>query len=373
MTSSVAAIKLVEFGARSILILLCIYLMPAVEAARFGTVMLFVGLFSFLVGQERYVDLQRRLPALSHVDAGAAIISYGRLISVGYLLGIPLLYVLLREFAGVTNQEALLAVMVAVVEHLSQECYRIVLITDRHRVLLFGSAAKTVVVLAVVAVIAIIRGHALSLESVLFWWTAIGCMWILLSVIEIRCLVRSGQGGELIGLRTQCTRSYRHFAIGLVAILALQADRFVAIRVLGIEELAQYFRAVMTAGAAYQILVICSFNRIALDAYRRLQLGEHGVVRMVFRRERAAYLLVMIAVPLTTEAARRFSGISWIEATVPPFAVVALACGSSLVRGVADFESIVLNHLDFPTFSGHTIILTNSPGRLELFGAEITK
>ena len=28
--------------------------------------------------------------------------------------------------------------------------------------------------------------------------------------------------------------------------------------------------------------------------------------------------------------------------------------------------------LDFPTFSGHTIILTNSPGRLELFGAERT-
>ena len=157
MTSSVAAIKLVEFGARSMLILLCIYLMPAAEAARFGTVMLFVGFFSFLVGQERYVDLQRRISALSHVDAGAAIISYGRLISVGYLLGIPLLYVLLREFAGVTNQEALLAVMVAVVEHLSQECYRIVLITDRHRVLLFGSAAKTVVVLAVVSVIAIIR------------------------------------------------------------------------------------------------------------------------------------------------------------------------------------------------------------------------
>ena len=28
--------------------------------------------------------------------------------------------------------------------------------------------------------------------------------------------------------------------------------------------------------------------------------------------------------------------------------------------------------MDFPTFSRHTIILTNSPGRLELFGAEIT-
>ena len=31
------------------------------------------------------------------------------------------------------------------------------------------------------------------------------------------------------------------------------------------------------------------------------------------------------------------------------------------------------NTLDFPTFSGHTITLTNSPGRLELFEAEITK
>ena len=29
--------------------------------------------------------------------------------------------------------------------------------------------------------------------------------------------------------------------------------------------------------------------------------------------------------------------------------------------------------LDFPTFSGHTITLTNSPGRLELFGTERTK
>ena len=31
------------------------------------------------------------------------------------------------------------------------------------------------------------------------------------------------------------------------------------------------------------------------------------------------------------------------------------------------------SQLDFPTFSRYTIILTNSPGSLELFGAEITK
>ena len=29
--------------------------------------------------------------------------------------------------------------------------------------------------------------------------------------------------------------------------------------------------------------------------------------------------------------------------------------------------------VDFPTFIGHTIMRTRSPGRLELFGSEITK
>ena len=41
-------------------------------------------------------------------------------------------------------------------------------------------------------------------------------------------------------------------------------------------------------------------------------------------------------------------------------------------RKVAALRS-ARNTLDFPTFSGHTITLTNSPGRLELFGAERTK
>ena len=39
----------------------------------------------------------------------------------------------------------------------------------------------------------------------------------------------------------------------------------------------------------------------------------------------------------------------------------------------AKFPPGKMSAVDFPTFSGHTIILTNSPGRLELFGAEINK
>ena len=345
MTRSVAAIKLVEFGTRSLLVLLCIYVMPAVEAARFGTVMLLVGLFGFLAGFERYVDLQRRLHALSSADSDAAILSFGRLVMLGYLFLVPLLYALLRQVSGITQQEAILAVVVAVVEHLSQESYRIVLVTSRYRPLLLGSAAKTVAILTAVTVGSIVRGHAMSLESVLSWWASIGCLWLLLTSLGLRSLARSGRVGEPIALRTQCIRSGRHFAIGLVAILSIQADRFVAIRILGAEDLACYFRAVMTAGAAYQILTFGSFNRIALDAYRSLRSGAHGAVRAVFRRERAAYLLVLVAVPVATDAARRFIGIPWIEASIPPFVVVALACCASLVRGLADFESIVLNHL----------------------------
>lgn len=340
---SIALIKLVEFSARALLMMLCIYLLPAAEAVQFGTVMLLVGLFGFFAGFERYLDLQRRLYALSKADADGAVVSFGRMVAVGYIVLLPILYVSLRLFGAVPSTLALLAGVVAVVEHLSQECYRTVLVTHRYRLLLIGSAVKTLAVLA--AVCGIVCVKSLSIESVLCWWALIGGVWFVLIAILVRPVVRSGLGGESIGLRIQCARSGQHFVIGLVAILAVQADRFVAISVLGVEDLAQYFRAVMTTGAVYQILTFGSFNRIALDAYRSLKLGEHGAVRAAFRRERVVYLLVLLAVPLVTEAARRFLGIPWIEATVPPVAVVALACGSSLVRGVTDFESIVLNHL----------------------------
>jgi len=340
---SVALIKLVEFSARALLMMLCVYLLPTAEAVQFGTVMLFVGLFGFLAGFERYVDLQRRLHALSKADADAATVSFGRMVAVSYIVLLPLMYASLRLVGTVPSSLAVIAIVVAVVEHLSQECYRIVLVTQRNRLLLIASAGKTLAILA--AVCGIICVKSLSIESVLCWWAVIGGVWLVLIAVLVRPIVRSGLGGESIGLRMQYARSGRHFAIGLVAILAVQTDRFVAINVLGVEDLAQYFRAVMTAGVAYQILTFGSFNRIALDAYRSLKRGEHGAVRVAFRRERVAYLLVLLAVPLVTEAARRFLGIPWIEATVPTFAVVALACGSSLVRGLADFESIVLNNL----------------------------
>ncbi len=363
MRRSIALIKLVEFSARAILMMLCVYLLPAAEAGQFGTVTLLVGLFGFLASFERYVDLQRRLHALSEADADAAIVSFGRMVAFGYIVLLPLLYVSLRLVGAVSSYLALLAVVVAVVEHSSQECYRLVLITHRNRFLLIGSAVKTLAVLA--AVFGILCVSTLSIESVLCWWALIGGVWLVLIAVLVRPVVRSGLRGESIGLTVQCRRSARHFAIGLLAILALQTDRFVAISVLGVEDLAQYFRAVMTAGAAYQVLTVGSFNRIVLDAYRSLKRGEHGAVRAAFRRERVAYLLVLLAVPLVTEAARRLLGIPWIEATVPPFAVVALACGSLLVRGLADFESIVLNHLHLES----RILALNSVGACVTAGA----
>ena len=51
------------------------------------------------------------------------------------------------------------------------------------------------------------------------------------------------------------------------------------------------------------------------------------------------------------------------------------ACNSATesLESVTHFVSPVSEYVDFPTFSGHTITLTNSPGRLELFATERTK
>lgn len=344
MRRSIASIKLAEFGARSLLMLLCIYLLPASEAALFGSMMLFVGLFGFVVGFERYIDIQRRMPAMSNLDSRGAITSFAKLVAFGYIALIPPLYLFLVNFCGATRDQGLLAVMVAVVEHASQECYRIVLVTHRHRILLVGSAVKTMAVLLAVMAGGLVRREPLSIDAVLAWWAAIGCVWLVPALLGIRPILRSGRAGEIVGIRSQLSRSRRHFAIGLVALLATQADRLVAIRMLDAEDLAQYFRAVMTAGAVYQVLTFASFNRVAGDAYLGLQRGAWQAVRETFRRERMVYVAALVLVPPCIELVRRWCGTPWLEGALPPLPAVALASGAVLLRGISDFESIVLNH-----------------------------
>ncbi len=344
MRRSIASIKVAEFGARSLLMLLCMYLLPASEAALFGSIMLFVGLFGFVVGFERYIDIQRRMPAMSDLDLRGAIASFAKLVAVGYVALIPPLYLFLIHFCGATRDQALLAVMVAVVEHASQECYRIVLVTHRHRILLVGSAVKTMAVLLAVMAGGFVRREPLSIDAVLAWWAAIGCVWLVPTLFGIQPILRSGRAGEIISIRSQLSRSRRHFAIGLVALLAIQADRLVAIRMLGAEDLAQYFRAVMTAGAVYQLLTVISFNRVAGDAYLGLQRGAWQAVRETFLRERMVYIAALVLIPPCIEIARRWCGIPWLQAALPPLPAVALASGAVLLRGISDFESIVLNH-----------------------------
>jgi len=344
MRGSIASIGVAEFGARSLLMLLCIYLLPASEAALFGSMMLFVGLFGFAVGFERYVDLQRRMPAMSDLDSRGAIASFAKLIAVGYVALIPPLYLFLVHLCGATRDQALLAVLVAVVEHASQECYRIVLVTHRHRTLLVGSTAKTIAVLLAVIAGGFVRREPLSIDAVLAWWAAIGCAWLVPTLLGISRIIRSGRGGEVIGIRTQLHQSRHHFAVGLVALLAVQADRLVAIRLLGAEELAQYFRAVMTAGAVYQVVTLASYNRVAGDAYLGLQRGAWQAVRRTFRRERMSYVIAVVMVLLCVELVRWWSGMPWLQGALPPLPAVALACAAVLLRGISDFESIVLNH-----------------------------
>lgn len=344
MRGSIASIKLAEFGARSLLMLLCIYLLPASEAALFGSMMLFVGLFGFAVGFERYVDLQRRMPAMSDLDSRGAIASFAKLIAVGYVALIPPLYLFLVHLCGATRDQALLAVLVAVVEHASQECYRIVLVTHRHRTLLVGSTLKTIAVLLAVIAGGFVRREPLSIDAVLAWWAAIGCVWLVPTLLGIRPMLRSGRAGEIVGIRSQLSRSRRHFAICLVALLAVQADRLVAIRLLGAEDLAQYFRAVMTAGAVYQVLTFASFNRVAGDVYLGLQRGAWQAVRRTFRRERMSYVIAVVMVLLCLELVRRWSGMPWLQGALPPLPAVALAFAAVLLRGISDFESMVLNH-----------------------------
>ena len=59
------AAKLSEVVTRGIFIIFCTYALPLIDAGVFGLLVTFIGFFAFLLGFERYIDVQRKVSGLS--------------------------------------------------------------------------------------------------------------------------------------------------------------------------------------------------------------------------------------------------------------------------------------------------------------------
>ena len=337
-----AALKLADVAARSLFVLLALFVLPAHEAGQFGLLLTFGGLFSFAVGFERYLDLQRQLGHLPPPEADQLLLSAMRLYGAHALVALPLLATFLHGSAKLPAELVGAGIAVAIGELLGNESYRVALTLPRYRAVMVGSLIKNILVLGSTAALWWWNEQLLHVAEVLLIWA----FWSVLSMALIGGLcwrLSVKRGGPVTSMVAQWRASKTHFMIGLVAILSLQADRLVAGSLLDLDNAGVYFRHVFLASLVFQVLGVLSFNRVMPAVYRRLAEQDFAAAREILRREKQIVIPLSLAVAVAAWGLLGFDAKHWPALTrlVPPYLAVLVI--AFLLRGLADYNSLLLN------------------------------
>lgn len=337
--------KLLETFARGLFVLVCTYGLSLEEAGRFGLLATLIGLLSFVLGYERQIDMQRQVAGRSSSVICQRMADTLRFFGAHYLLVLPLL-VLGGTLWGSSPWLVALTIVVVVGEHFMNESYKAVLLDRRTFPLLLMAATKNCVqLMAVLTLFWPFDGAATAL-TILLVWAAASVAFLLCATIWWLYWTREqlpAQGDELPRQATveQYRASTFHFLIGLVAVAALQMDRFVVGVTLSASDLGIYFRNIVLAGLVLQIFNIASFNRVAPSVY--LQAREKAwrrcwkIVHIEFGRF-ALCLVGLVALMLLID---HLLGRPASRLGLHPLFIVIMTLGVVL-RTAADFKGLLL-------------------------------
>ena len=340
-----ATLKLAEIAARSLFVLLALFSLPERQAGQFGLLVTLIGLFAFLCGFERYLDLQRLLVGRSAAWADQLVVATLRFFGVNYIVGLPVLGVLLLLWVDLPLPLVVAGLLIAVADHLASEIYRLVLVVPRQRELLLICVGRNLLLLIIAGWLVWRGDTALQLAPVLTAWVVLAVLGTLACAVWFLTRMDRGQvNAEGLPRLTDCYRSsLTHFLIGLVAVAALQADRLLASSLLPLEDAGVYFRHVFVAMVAYQAFGVLSYNRVMPNVYIYMADGRLGDARNIIKRETyrvvplaLALIACVLAIELLVE--RRFG---LLQHTVPAY--LAMLMLGYLLRGVADYYSMLLN------------------------------
>ena len=340
-----ATLKLADIAARSLFVLLALFALPSRDAGQFGLLVTLIGLFGFLCGFERYLDLQRLLVGRSDAWADQLVTATLRFFGVNYIVGLPALAALLLLWVDLPWPLVVAGLLIAVAEHLASEIYRFVLVLPRHRALLVIGVARNLLLLAITAGLAWRSNAALQLAPLLHAWAALALLGALTCAAWFRA--RMDRRHTTTDALPQLTENYRasltHFLTGLLAVAALQADRLLASSLLPLETAGVYFRQVFVAMAAYQAFGVLSHNRVMPDVYRCMADGRLSAARIIIKREihRVVPLtLALIGCVLALELLEKGS-FELLQRIAPAY--LAMLMFGYLMRGLADYNSLLLN------------------------------
>lgn len=340
-----ATLKLADIAARSLFVLFALFALPSREAGQFGLLVTLIGLFGFLCGFERYLDLQRLLVGRSDAWADRLVTATLRFFGVNYLVGLPALAALLRLWVDLPWPLVVAGLVIAAAEHLASEVYRFVLVLPRHRALLVIGVARNLLLLAIAAGLAWRNDAALQLAPLLHAWAALALLgalacaaWFLARMDRMRTAT-----DELPRLADNYRNSLTHFLTGLVAVAALQADRLLASSMLPLEAAGVYFRQVFVALVAYQAFGVLSHNRVMPDVYRCMANGRKSAALTIIKREvRRVVPVTLVLIALVLALGLLDTGRFDLLHRIAPAYLAMLMLGY-LIRGLADYNSLLLN------------------------------
>ena len=340
-------VKMADVAARAGFVLTATYGLAIAQAGQFGLIATLVGLFAFAFNFERQIDIQRRSAGEPHPVFDRHVTQALKFFAFNWAVMVPVFVLAVALWTHVGWPILILAVIVVVAEHLSNQAYQYALINHRYHSMLVVVAARNSLLAVVILYNALFARDGFDLGFVMEVW-AIGSVAGALGLAMLFWRLHDPApkidpfhfGIDILG---QHRASLTHFLIGLIAILILQFDRLAVGGLMSFEQTGLYFRHTLLVSFAYQAFNIASFNRITPAIFGEAK--TEGVPHLR-RRVLREYLKTLVGVPLLLLLAwgldRLTEGV-WSERFHLSLMLMGLLLLGFMLRAAADFHALILN------------------------------
>ena len=340
-------VKLMDVAARAGFVLLATYSLRIDQAGQFGLIVTLVGLFAFAFNFERQIDIQRRTAGGTQQLFDRAVTQALKFFVFNWAFMIPLFIGAITWWTHAGPMILLLAALVVVGEHLSNQVYQYALISPRYRPLLTIVMVKNVILLCLLCGWSFGAHHRGDLNLVLQIWgggavlgtAALSVIWWL----RRDPIALAGPFDFSAEIISQHRASLTHFLIGLLAILILQYDRLAVGALMTLAQTGVYFRHTLLVSFAYQAFNIASFNRITPSVFAAAKTKEPPHLRRMVTRE---YMKTLLGTPVLLAAVCGLDVVTHgmvSQRFQLNIALIALLLVGFLLRVAADFPALVMN------------------------------
>lgn len=340
-------LKLTETLARALFVFTAVYSLSIEQAGQFGILVTLVGIFAFLFGYERHIDIQRKYAGEKHSIFDSAIIDAMFFYGFNYLLVIPFFFFFVVLWAQFEPILAIACIGIVVGEHIANQAYQLALVNERYRNLIIYVVIKNIITFGVTVYLVFFTESILQLTDVLKIWSIASVLCAAVLLIQWWFFKQSKKKIIIKDLKKmvfiQHKQSFVHFLIGLVAILTLQLDRLMAGSLLELSEVGVYFRHILLISFIYQFFNIASFNRVLPKVFSQAKQNTALSLKKIIRKEGVKVLLLASAIYLFFLAIY-FSPLGdFFERYQVKIELLGLLLITFTIRATADLNGLVFN------------------------------